>query len=523
MKEKLRRRPLTDHPTPVEIAGLVRGRLSHSRRRRLVAHLLRGCRRCSQLLVPALALTPSLVTRQGGRQALRRAPLLPAAPAAEAETALPAGSEEDYERPVMRACAAALRRRQELERERGGALAVGAAAGRSAPGPLAASPGDATPIATGAVAAAEARGLGGFLRVEMLLAASADLRYTDAREMVRLAQLARLAAERLDEDRCDRAAVADLRARTWAELANAHRVADDLDQAERAMARAVACRASGSGDPWLVARIGTLMASLLADQRRFAEAALLLDQVHDFHWRTGDRHLAGRALIQRGIFAGYDNQPRAALVLLARGIALIDSGRDWRLAAQAVHAILWNLVSCRRFRQARIHLWRSRALLVHHGGPLYLLRLRWLEGRIHAGLGELDRAERALLATRAGFAAAASPYNAALASLDLAEVWLEQRKTREVRQLVDEMLGTFRALRIAREAMAALLILREACERDEATVERVRTVARLIGELERQPYRRLAPLAPISPLAPSSAMASPAPLPPAGGDRPRLS
>jgi hypothetical protein len=75
-------------------------------------------------------------------------------------------------------------------------------------------------------------------------------------------------------------------------------------------------------------------------------------------------------------------------------------------------------------------------------------------------------------------------------ALDLAAVWLRRGKTARVRELVEEMIATFRALRIAREAVAALLILREACDRDEATLDRVRTVAMLLTELERQPRRR---------------------------------
>ena len=468
---------MTDHPTPSEIDRLVRGTLSGAGRRRLVTHLLRGCPRCARLLAPAIALTP----RTPPAPLLPLAPLAPlaaigakgqadasarraavasgtAGDAAAVETAAPA---DGYERPVARACAAAVRRFREIRSER---QAV-AMAGMAEIGPR------------------------GLLRIENLLAAAWDLRYDDPQEMVRIAELALAAAERLEKDRYGRAEVADVRARVWAELANAYRVTDDLSRAEQAMGRAVASLHGGSGDPWLLARVADLVASLLAEQRRFADAGELLGKVHGFYRRIGDLHMAGRALISRGIFAGYDNQPRLALVLLVQGLELIDVDQDTRLAASAVHAVLINLVECGRYRQARIQLWRSRPLLVQQGGRLSL-RLQWLEGKIHAGLGDLARAEREFIATRAGFAAAGSPYNAALVALDLAAVWLRRGKTVQVRELVEEMIATFRALRIAREAVAALLILREACDRDEATLDRVRTVAMLLTELERQPRRR---------------------------------
>ncbi|HEV3456274.1 MAG TPA: hypothetical protein VHG32_06920 [Thermoanaerobaculia bacterium] len=499
---------MTDHPTSTEIARLVRGTLPREGRRQLVAHLLAGCPRCARLAAPALALNPALLGRHVRRAARRAeekaraagspaagepvaggeaegtAALAPDADGQAARTAALADDADDaddrgerYERPVARACAAAIRRLRALERERRAAAAPPRGAAGTAPG----------------LADVEQQHLRGLLRVETLLAASWELRYSDPREMLRLAELALFAAERLEQARYGRAAVADVRARVWAELANAHRVGDDIVRAELAMARAVSWVHRGSGDPWLLACVADLMASLLADQRRFADAGELLEKVHRFYLQMGDRHLAGRALISRGIFAGYDNQPRSGLALLLQGLDLLDIQRDPRLAAHAVHALLSNLVDCGRYRQARIHLWRSRSLFARHGDRLSSLRLRWLDGRIHAGLGELERAERELLATRQGFATAGNPYHTALVALDLAAVWLRQGKTEQVRQLVEEMIATFRALRIAREAVAALLILRQACDRDEATLDRVRTVAMLLTELERQPRRQPGP------------------------------
>ncbi|MBV8201588.1 MAG: hypothetical protein JOZ15_13285 [Acidobacteria bacterium] len=414
--------------------------------------------------------------------ARRAVPVAKVETAARVEAAAPveqAAPVDGYERPVARACAVAVRRFRETRRER-------MAAERAEISP----PGAGKDGNRSAGAELDSRRLRGLLRVETLLAAAWDLRYSDPHEMVRISELALFATERLEKARYGRAELADARARAWAELANANRVTDDHFRAEQAMALAVSWQRRGSGDPWLLARIADLMASLLADQRRFADAGELLDKVHQFYRRMGNFHLAGRALISRGIFTGYDNQPRRALALLVQGVELIDVDQDSSLAVSAVHAILINLVECGRYRQARIQLWRSRPLFARHGGQLWRLRLQWLEGRIHLGLGDLARAEREFTATRAGYATAGSPYKAALVALDLAAVWLRQGKTRQLRALVEEMIGTFRALRIAREAVAALLILRETCDRDEATVDRLRTVAMLLTELERQPQRR---------------------------------
>jgi tetratricopeptide (TPR) repeat protein len=464
-----------DHPSPAEIAGLTRGTLSGPGRRRLVAHLLRGCPRCSRLLAPVLA-PPARPARPAPL-----APLAPPAPLAPLAQVAPIDQSDPYDPPLERACGTAVRRFRKLERERRAAAAAAALPARRG------DPGEAHLDGRRAGDPRQARGL---VRVEMLLQASRDLRFSDAREMVRIAELALFAAERLRPGHHGHATIADVRGRAWAELANAHRVADDLDRAEKAMAMAVTWQQRGSGDPWLVARIADLMASLCSDQRRIAEAEELLDKVHAFYRRVGDRHLAGRALVKRGVISCNGHDPSGALADLAEGLELLNVRRDPQLAAHAVLAILFSLVDRGRCRQARIYLWRCRSLFERDGGRRFQLRVRWLRGRIHAGLGELDRAERELLTARDGFAAAASPYNAALVSLDLAAAWLRQGKNRQVRQLIEEMIAAFRALRIAREAVAALLILREACDRDEATLDRVRTVAMLLNELERQPWRR---------------------------------
>jgi hypothetical protein len=530
---------LSDHPTPAEIACMAHGTLEREAIQRLVVHMLNGCQRCTRLLSKQMERAPSSLAgsphapagwRRTARTAASSAAAVPAVPpaasaASPTSAASPADAAEDlyppvyplaaYDRPIERACATALRRFRQLERERqpkdapGAAPAALSAGALPMPIPLTDEPlpSVATPSPVpGALPAAgrrRRRGAGkapavagrrrdavALLKVEMLLATAWDLRHSDAQKMLHIGELALSAAERLDESCHGEAVVADLRARAAADLANAHRVGNDFWKAEELMTCAVGWQRRGTGDPNLVVRIGDLLASLLVEQRRFPAADELLEKVEQHHRAANDLPMAGRTLIKRGIFAGYDGEPRRALVHLTEGLELLDHRQDRRLAAQAVHSILWNMVDCGRYRQARIYLWRSRAILLAHGGELYGLLLRWLEGRIYSGLGDLDRAERELLATRQGFELAGNTFNGALSSLDLAGVWLRQGRTADVRRLVEEMIATFRVWRNAREAVAALLILREACDRDEATLERLQTVAMLLSEVEHRPRHR---------------------------------
>jgi hypothetical protein len=139
-----------------------------------------------------------------------------------------------------------------------------------------------------------------------------------------------------------------------------------------------------------------------------------------------------------------------------------------------------------RFRSARLLLWRGRILFADVIEPH---RLRWLEAKIHAGLDDSPRAEAAFQQARAGFAENGQVYPAALVGLDLAALWARQGRVRDVFNLAEEMIVTFRALRIAREAVAALLVLKRACQYGGQVLDLIEIAVDLLRDLERQPAR----------------------------------
>jgi len=148
------------------------------------------------------------------------------------------------------------------------------------------------------------------------------------------------------------------------------------------------------------------------------------------------------------------------------------------------------MVQCGEFREAAELLMGSDLRQAMAGEPLNLIKLRWLEGQIFAGLKKKDRAETALAEARAGFLAHQQEYNAALVGLDLAEVWLRRGKKAEVRELAAEMLDTFHRLEIRREGRKAVQYLLWACDRDRLTPRVVGHVRRFLGRLEHAPYLR---------------------------------
>ena len=77
---------------------------------------------------------------------------------------------------------------------------------------------------------------------------------------------------------------------------------------------------------------------------------------------------------------------------------------------------------------------------------------------------------------RREFTVRAIPYDAALSSLELAVLYLEEGRSQEVKTLAREMAPIFQAQGIAREALAALSVFLEAAQRETATLEMVKRV-----------------------------------------------
>jgi hypothetical protein len=305
--------------------------------------------------------------------------------------------------------------------------------------------------------------------LEALLERSWSFRFESPGEMVRYASWAQLIAEKLEPCGLLAAAeIADLRCRAWIELGNAYRVADDLAAAQCALARAVDLLLQGTRDELLAARLFDVQASLYGDQRLFDLAETALDMVYASYGLSGDKHLAGRALISKGTYAGYRGDSDEAIRLLAQGAAMIDEQREPRLVYLAHHNRARLLLDSGRSREARMALWHLRSRGLDGGGRMTEWKLRWLEAQINAEMGKLDEAERGLLAVKQAFEEAELGYKAALAGLDLGAVLLRRDKLAEATREVLQAADVFQAVGVHREAAASLLLLRKAFERQKA-------------------------------------------------------
>jgi tetratricopeptide (TPR) repeat protein len=329
--------------------------------------------------------------------------------------------------------------------------------------------------------------------VEALLALSFEERARDPWRMLQLAQAARLAASSLplagDAADYSPSETADLETRVWVELANAYRRNDDFPKAEGALARAEGARVAGSGDLLLSARLLDVEASLRTDQRRYDEAHRLLDLAIELYEEIGERHLAGRALMSQGIGLHYDGEAREAVARLRRSLSMLD-GRDAQLLASARKALLDAMAANGEYAEAAALLLQSGLREAFADEPVSCLKVRWLEGRIFAGLGKLERAAAALMEARESFLEHGLDYEGALAGLECIGVLLQQGRLVEVEELATEALEIFEMLEIQPEAVRAVSYLQKVCMSRKATVALVREVVSFVERLERRPELR---------------------------------
>lgn len=324
---------------------------------------------------------------------------------------------------------------------------------------------------------------------DRLLERSWELRQKDPAKMLVLAQAAVDVAQKVDRRKYGDQNVADLQARAWAGLANAYRISDELSDAEAAFRQAFEARRKGTLSPLLHAQLADLSASLLCDQRQFPQAFQLLDFAYRTFLQHRAFHEAGRALITKGVHAGRSGDPEDGIQLIARGLRLIKRDRDPKLGFQSLHTILTFRVERREFKTARRQIWEMRPLYDIHGDRIAKVKLRWIEGKVFVGLGELDRAVRSFQQAKESFLEVGLDYDAALVSFDLAALWLRIGKRAEVRQLLQEMLEIFRARYIAREGIVALVMLRDVADRNELTFELLDRISMLFEVLKGEPSR----------------------------------
>lgn len=321
--------------------------------------------------------------------------------------------------------------------------------------------------------------------VRLLVAESRKRVQADAGEAFHLARLGRLVAH------CNpqMPGAFDLIALATAQMANSCRAGGDLRQAEEHFGhvRYVVIH-HGVTDTEILARADYLEGSLRMDQRLFSQGEELLTRAATLYRLSGDLLETSRVLVTLGNLYCFRGDLPLAIEATTAALKGMQGQSDPRLYLCARYNLTRFLTEDGQFETAAEMLSVDEDLYREFPEPWTQLRLTWLRGKIAAGRGESDTAEKAFLAARDGFLAAGHGYDAAMVAIeDLTLLYLREGRTADVKRLAEEILPIFQSQDVHREALAALRLFQEAARQEQLTVQVVQEYVKYLRDARTDP------------------------------------
>jgi transcriptional regulator with XRE-family HTH domain len=262
----------------------------------------------------------------------------------------------------------------------------------------------------------------------------------------------------------------------WAFVANARRVSGDLPGAEEAFLRSDRLWEAGApSDPGVLdaSRLLDLRASLRSYQGQFDAALVLLDKALKV---TQSEQARARLLVNKAIALRFTGDFLEALEVIRQAESVSERVQDSRHAWLIRFNVVANLLELARFGEAEVLISEVRELAIGLSNELDLVRTLWLQARVEVGLGRQNQATASLEQVKRYFTSHQIAFDTALASLELAVLYLEEGHTAEVKRLAEEMLWIFRVQGVHQEALAALRLFCEAARKEEVTVKMAQQV-----------------------------------------------
>lgn len=305
-----------------------------------------------------------------------------------------------------------------------------------------------------------------------------------AKDSLALAELARKVAELLEGPPAWRS-----RWRGWAEMAagNALRVQGDLEAADRMFESAFRHWLAGAaaGDPELFeeARALDLLASLRRAQRRFVESL----ELHERALAVSSVELTGDLLLNKAFTLEQQGEIQCALQALRAAEQYVDCARQPRHWFGLRFNLAVNLCHLGEYKAAEPLVAEVHRLAVELGDEIYLMRSLWLRARLLAGQGERLEAKTSLEQVRRDFATRGMAYDFALASLNLAVLYLEDDESQPVEALAVQMEPIFRSRKVHREALMALGVFHQAVCQETLTLDLAQRILAFLEKSRQDP------------------------------------
>jgi len=259
--------------------------------------------------------------------------------------------------------------------------------------------------------------------------------------------------------------LANLRAEGWPWLGRSYRLALDFAAAGQAFLQAKEELPMIDADPQVRAELLLNTAALHWAQRSYERALALVSSALPLLRNHGDESLLIEALVIRSSIIRHARDAPAAISDLTEAREMLE--RIVPARAQVTLAVYTSLIDLHlladNVREASRTLAIAQQLVANlKVDTTTLAILQAQQGRIALRAGRLQEAAASLEPARATFVAMQELAPATLVSLDLALVYLRQKRQQEVIRIATEIIPIFRAYDINSEAFLAGQLLQEA-------------------------------------------------------------
>ena len=318
-----------------------------------------------------------------------------------------------------------------------------------------------------------------------LLEASMDVASDDPGHGRHLAEYARDLAQRLPEASIPVEQRQQLESLAWAHIGNAWRIPGELQRASSSFGKAESLLKAGANSGLAAASLA-LEACLLRDQRKLNDARLAIKRALQLDAKRPRTRTQVGCLMNLASLAYEAGDPQAALRHTRKAMRDLTPETYPRWYAEAVNNEAFFLSCCGEPTAALARLSEHRSTLERHGSRADLCRADWCTAAALRQLGRFDEAVSRYETSRRGFGELGRDLHAAVVTLELATLHLEQGEMAAVKQLALKALPELNKEGLNREAQATLELFRQAVLAETVQLAQVRQWLEHLGSRRRE-------------------------------------
>lgn len=318
--------------------------------------------------------------------------------------------------------------------------------------------------------------------VEKLIDHAYSLRFEDVEQLIQLNRLSMRLLEKVQaaSDAAQLPLINDFRGRAQSHLGNGFGILRHFEESNSHFHAADRWLAAGTEDPLEKANSLKLRIAARFRQRDFDGAQVAGDRAINLYERCGDQHSVGEVFLILGSMKIEEGKLSEAMVLLDRSLENLDQEMEPEVFLSVRHNRVVLLQELGRTHEALEDLDSILPLYDQPGQKIVQLRLKALQAELAEGLGQVAVAERSWLEARNGFVAAGRAADAAEVSLELALFYLRHGRNQDARRVAKQSLPILKIVGLRDEAVAALLVFRQATLRDQLSERMVRDTLRML-------------------------------------------